>query len=258
MRSIANPRACVIVAILALAASRSALADEHDEAHIAYRTPAEIRSSVRVIALAPVFLPPGTPEWDAVAASFEALVTDRLESSHFRVLPSSLYQATWTPISQRIGGVFDPATGHADRDRLAVCREHTARELARTNAVDAVMVARVYVKPRLLVWSETLGFDWIFERGPAVVFGENVLWDGKPISRLYTQQPQRVEFDMLDVDLEHVQGQRLYHSTTGIEWRTIYRDRSYRERASAVALTDAERNSAAVQRALTPLLADGG
>jgi hypothetical protein len=104
----------------------------------------EIFNTVDVLSMTPVILSDFDRK-DEVAARYEALITERLETAGFKVIPSSEYSSIRDPMVEQLGGMFDPATGQADKEKLAAVRLHTTNELVAKFDIDG------YVRPRIMV-----------------------------------------------------------------------------------------------------------
>ncbi len=104
----------------------------------------EIFNTVHVLSMTPVLLADFDRK-DEVAARYEALITERLETAGFKVIPSSEYSSIWDPMIERSGGMFDPVTGVLDEEKMAALRLHTTNELVAKFDIDA------YVRPAIMV-----------------------------------------------------------------------------------------------------------
>ena len=104
----------------------------------------EIFNTVNVLSMTPVILLDFDRK-DELAARYEALITERLETAGFKVIPSSEYSSIWDPMIEQSGGMFDPITGDVDEEKLAAVRLHTTNELVAKFDIDA------YVRPRIMV-----------------------------------------------------------------------------------------------------------
>ena len=104
----------------------------------------EIFDTVDVLCMVPVQLQDFDRK-DEVAARYEALITERLETAGFKVISSSEFSSIRDPMIEQLGGVFDPLTGEADEEKLEAVRLHTMNELIAKFDIDA------YVSPRVVV-----------------------------------------------------------------------------------------------------------
>lgn len=118
----------------------------------------EIINTVDVLIMTPVILSDFDRKGE-VAARYEALITERLETAGFKVIPSSEYSSIWDPMIEKLGGVFDPLTGDIDKEKLEAARLHTTNELIRKFDIDC------YVRPRIIVTKASWG-------------GNTATWDG--------------------------------------------------------------------------------
>ena len=118
----------------------------------------EILNTVDVVSMTPVVLMDFDRK-DEVAARYEALITERLETAGFKVIPSSEYSSIWDPMIEQSGGMFDPITGGLNKEKLEAVRLHTTNELIAKFDIDA------YVSPRV----EVTKASWN---------SNNATWDG--------------------------------------------------------------------------------
>ena len=104
----------------------------------------EIFETVDVLCMTPMQLQDFDRK-DEVAARYEALITERLETAGFKVIPSSEFSSIRDPMIEQLGGVFDSITGEADEEKLEAVRLHTTNELIAKFDIDA------YVRPGVMV-----------------------------------------------------------------------------------------------------------
>lgn len=118
----------------------------------------EIFNTVDVLCMVPINLMDFERK-DEVAARYEALITERLETAGFKVISSSEFSSVRDPMIEQLGGVFDPLTGEADEEKLEAVRLHTMNELIAKFDIDA------YVSPRVVATQASWG-------------GNSATWDG--------------------------------------------------------------------------------
>ena len=99
----------------------------------------EIKSSISVLAMKPIRLAEFSRK-DEVAARYEMLITEQLESAGFTVIP-------------------DPVTGESDPDKVKAVHEHTLNELRAKFSVNG------FVAPRI----DVAKASW---------YGNSATWDG--------------------------------------------------------------------------------
>ena len=104
----------------------------------------EIFDRVDVVSMTPIELQDFDRK-DEVAARYEALITERLETAGFTVIPSSEFSSIRDPMIEQLGGVFDPITGQEDKEKLKTVQSHITNELITKFDIDA------YISPRIEV-----------------------------------------------------------------------------------------------------------
>jgi len=104
----------------------------------------EIINTVDVLCMVPIKLMDFDRK-DEVAARYEALITEQLETAGYKVIPASEFSSIRDPMIEQLGGVFDSITGEADEEKLEAVRLHTMNELIAKFDIDA------YVSPRVVV-----------------------------------------------------------------------------------------------------------
>lgn len=105
-----------------------------------FKVPQEqIKSKVKVVALAPINFPGDMEDTEPLKAKFEFLIEAKLRQAGFMVVPSREYDAVWKQTIEKLGGVFDPLTGKRDEAKFKTVREHTLRELATRTKADALL-----------------------------------------------------------------------------------------------------------------------
>ena len=102
----------------------------------------EIYEMVDTLAMMPLKCPDFDRK-EEVSARYEALITERLETAGFKVIPSSEFSSIQDPMIEQMGGMFDPITGEADEEKLEAVRLHTMNELIAKFDIDAYIVPRI-------------------------------------------------------------------------------------------------------------------
>jgi hypothetical protein len=118
----------------------------------------EIYERVDTLAMMPL-QGPDFDRKEEVSARYEALITERLETAGFKVIPSSEFSSIQDPMIEQMGGMFDSITGEADEEKLEAVRLHTMNELIAKFDIDA------YVAPKIVL----VGANWM---------GNAAGWDG--------------------------------------------------------------------------------
>jgi len=212
---------------------------------------AVFESRVATIALAPVDLPPSTPEREAVQRQIEEALTQRLQAKGYEVIPPGEFEQTWRAASRQIGGIYDPVTGKSDEKKHDAVLELTGRELGRRFSADAV--ARTFVRSGAVIpWAEG-GFG---EPARYVAVGEPLVWRGKPIDGLLANLPQLVVAAYLNLRIDDLTGAEMYGIRFPLEWTRVYVGRGYEDAKRPTALSSAPLAKAA--DAVTELLPPRG
>ncbi len=240
--------AAALVLWLALAQAATAAGEKYDP----YKVPREhVRASVHTIALEPVRLPPSIENGAALRARIESLLTAKLRSGGFTVVPAAEYEQVWRQMSRRLGGVFDALTGVADQAKYDLAREHTARELADRLEIDALLVTMVSVS------ALPAGIRSSMFEAKYYAAGQMLVFRGEPIRGAPVNLPQKVLGTYLNVRLDNLDGVDLYSVRAPIEWVEIYAGRDHDGRPPSEWLTDPSRVSETVDLTLDDLVAPG-
>ena len=215
-----------------------------DEAYDPYRIPrAQFHEQVKRVALRPLRLPDGTPDAERVRSEFERLIAAELERRGYAVVPSSAFRETWLRFATDLGGVFDPVTGRPDPQREELAWQHTARELERSQNVDAVLAAEIAFD----VMPAGIGF-WYWEAAE-----QPLRWRGHNLLSAPNQQPQRVEGAYLGALIFDPARVPLYDIRFPLAWSRVYLAGGYEERPTRELYADHENNQETVQRLLESL-----
>lgn len=210
-----------------------------------YRIPREqFREQVSRVALRPLELPDGTANAERVRAEFERLITEALQRRGYGVVPSRVYADTWLRFATDLGGIFDPVTGRPDDKKYELAWQHTARELERSQDVDAVLSARIAFD----VMPAGIGF-WYWEAA-----GQPLRWRGQAVLSAPNQQPQRVEGPYLTLLIHDRAGVLLYDIRVPLAWARVYMAGGYEEVPPGELYADHERNQETLEKLLAPLV----
>lgn len=104
----------------------------------------EIYERVDTLAMMPLKCPDFDRK-EEVSARYEALITERLETAGFKVIPSSEVSSIRDPMIEQMGGMFDSITGEADEEKLEAVRLHTMNELIAKFDIDAYIVPMIVI-----------------------------------------------------------------------------------------------------------------
>src|ERR1041384_3450117 len=108
-------RTLVAYLLLAYGLSACAATKAYDPFKIAH---ADIRGRVKVVALVPIELSTDAEDPAAVKAKFEWLIRSKLEEGGFKVIPSDEFASIWKKTVEKLGPVYDPATGRRDEKKF--------------------------------------------------------------------------------------------------------------------------------------------
>lgn len=111
---------------------------------------AEVRSRVRTIAIAPIVASANFVDTAAARARLEPIVSEQLRAGGFAVVSSEEMEALWRRAAGDLGGIYDPITGEANKERFQAVRSAVYRELASQHKVDAVLYVGVSPVPLAL------------------------------------------------------------------------------------------------------------
>jgi hypothetical protein len=191
-----------------------------------------------------VRLPDGTADPDRVRSEFEGLIAAQLQRRGYAVVASPAFRDTWLRFTKDLGGVFDPVTGRADSEKYELAWQHTARELERTQDVDALLTAEVAFD----AMPAELGF-WSWQAA-----GQPIRWRGQTLPSAPNQQPQRVEGPYLTVRIHDRAHVPLYEVRMPLTWARVYLGGGYEEVPARELYTDPARNQKVVEQLLSGLV----
>jgi hypothetical protein len=211
---------CCLALLTTLALPCSARAAEYDP----FQVPkAEVRASVKTIAIEPLFVAPGVPATPELRRSIEAMVQESVTRAGFGVVPPAEVDKVRRSVASRLGGVYDPITGQGEVRKIRTCDELIAAELARLHGADAVLTPLLgyqAVQPEL---DGVLGFFL-----PVSALGERLIWRGKEMTISDPKEyPQKIEAPSITVRIHDLSLADLYFIRSPIEWTKIYASRTW-------------------------------
>jgi hypothetical protein len=103
----------------------------------------EIQKHVKVVAVAPLSINEELPNAKPAHEEFAALLIAELNSIGFQTISPSEYEQTFNRLRDEAGGLFDPMTGKADKEKYQKIRELFRQELATNFHVDAIIYPEV-------------------------------------------------------------------------------------------------------------------
>jgi hypothetical protein len=101
----------------------------------------DIQAKVKTIALAPIQIAPEVENPAAVKRKFESLITAKLQAGGYKVIASEEYNKSWNQAVEKLGAVFDPATGKRDEKKFDAALEYTVRDVRQKTKADALLVS---------------------------------------------------------------------------------------------------------------------
>jgi hypothetical protein len=212
----------------------------------------QFEHSIKTIALAPITLPEGLHDPDAVRAAFESLIESKLREGGLVIVPPERVGEIWDREMDAVGGLYDPATGQRDEAKYQTVRRNTLSELRETCKADAVMW--VFIQVVEAEWSGTTArwdgtTDSVKSRGrqmkeslPFAMMGVSVSYSGS------------VGALSLIVTVEDCQSTVLYNNRGGIQVIARFLNGDPIPVPASEILTNKERNAASVDIALNPLI----
>jgi hypothetical protein len=206
---------------------------------------ADIQSKVKTIALASIEIAPEVENTAAVKRKFESLITAKLQAGGFKVIASDEYVGSWNRAVEKLGAVYDPASGKRDEKKFNAALEYTVREVRAKTKADALLYSAL-VKVRadfysnLAEWHGTTDYVrpegvWATFSGPQAegTIGALSLW----------------------VDLIDLEGAELYVNFGGIQVTSkLYPAMKFVEVPYQEFFAEEAKNVRAVNIALNPLL----
>ena len=104
---------------------------------------AELIAAIKSIGVMPVEVDDAVPNQDEVASRLEEDITTHLQRGGFTVVPPSAMRAIRERAQTTLGGVYDPMTGAAIRDRVQALQEFSQHEYRMLHPVDAILRANL-------------------------------------------------------------------------------------------------------------------
>jgi hypothetical protein len=203
-------------------------------------------AKTKIIVLAPLSLPVKVLDEGQVRSNYESLIETRLRNFGYTVVPSSEFSVLWKQMSEKTGGLFDPITGKRDPGKLAMVKEYTCRELAARYNADAILFPVIQVF-RINFNSNTVSWHGASEglTPSGTAFFEFFLGMGRSgavpaLSLIVSLQ----DMNMIE-RYSNVAGIQLLNKVTGNRLTGI---------PITDILTEKDRNDAAVDMALKPML----
>ncbi len=212
--------------------------------------PAELLATLRTIGVVPSVVPNDVPDAEQVAQRLDSEVVSWLTSAGYQVVPPAEMRAIRARASAAMGGVYDPLTGRAVKEKLAALDEFTNVEFTVKHRVDALLrIAVVTRRARFL--GGVAGWDGVHESSTGQTGVSGLMVGLGSAGKLPALS--------LAVQLTEVQGNALYASLGGLQLLG-YVDRSGRNGAFGqrsvdpkFIMDDPVRDERALALALDPL-----
>ena len=212
-----------------------------------FRVPREsFHDSLRTVALAPVELPSPIENSDALRARYAQLLQARLEEGGLKVIGPAEVGPVMVAQAAKIGGLYDPVTGHLDESKRKAFLEACGAELRARHGVDGLIRADVRVV-EASVSQDHARWDGMSEGAAAGSF-----WN------LFVTHSGTLPALSLVVRLFRPGGELLYANGGGIQLLAhIGGGGDFVPVPTSELLADPERVRGSVSRALDPLLGSG-
>ena len=207
----------------------------------------EFYRQVKTLALAPIAMPRGMENPEPVRAKFESLIAAKLQEAGFSTAQSQQFADIWQRIADQVGGLFDPRTGQLDEAKFKTVREQTLREISATFKADAIVQARI--QP-VTVPFRTYPF---VSSSKATWHGTSQLVEGGNYGSSGSGPALSLVITIVD---SH--GVVLYTNAGGIQLLFTLNQRQFASVPRHELFADDERNAAAVNSALGPLIKQPG
>ena len=199
-----------------------------------------IPGQIKTIALAPVGVPPDLGHPEPVMAKFESLLEAKLREGGFSIVPSREFVEIWKRMAEQVGGYFDPVTGKREEAKFRAVQEHALRELSATFKADALVQARI--QPVTVPFRAT----------EATWHGTSQLVEGG------WQRFGTIGALSLVITIVDSHGVVMYTNAGGIQLLAEFKGNQLVLVPRHELFTDEERNAAAVNIALGPLVKQSG
>jgi hypothetical protein len=205
----------------------------------------QFHGKIKTIVLAPVTVPENFENAEEVKSKFESLIDAKLRQQGFIVIPSSEVMAIWKRIAEQMGGYFDPTTGKPDEEKKKIVISQTFREAHAKFKADAVLHPGIRIITAPFI-QNTARWDGASEE---LRTGSQFL-----NAFLYPQRDGSISALSLHVTIEDQGETELYCNQGGIQVLSKMSGFEFVSVPKQELLTNNERNAAAVNIALDPLV----
>jgi hypothetical protein len=205
----------------------------------------DIQAKVKSIALAPIQIGADVENPAVVKAQLERLLAAKLQAGGFRVIASGEYAKSWNQAVEKLGAVYDPASGKRDDKQFNAALEYAARDVRVKTKADALLFSAIVTVnadfySNMAEWHGTTDYVrpegvWATFSGPQArgTIGALSLW----------------------VDLIDFEGMEMYANFGGVQVTSkLYPGVRFVDVPRQELLANEARNTRAVDAALNPLL----
>jgi hypothetical protein len=236
-----------IGALCAFAFVQSSLGADKDAR---FKVPREtIVEKVKTIAIMPARVADGVPDAEGVALRYEAQIASRVEGAGFTVIPASAMREIRERLKKTLGGLYDPMTGEANKDKVKAFYEYARNEFASGYKPDATLRIGI-LERRASITGHLAQWDGVSENTSGRSGLASFLFD--------TDAEGSSPALSLVITLEDTKGDMMYAAfgglqvlsymrSTGLYPKPVHVDRKY-------IMTDPARDARALALALGPLI----
>jgi hypothetical protein len=141
MRISGRVAACIVIPLALTVTSTVAAGAAADARFVIPRE--QIIGMVKKVGVMPVSVPAFVPDADAVSARLESEVLARVTAGGFEIVPPQAMRDIRDRARVALGGLYDPVTGAASKEKVDAFQEFTTSEYRLNHPVDATLRVRV-------------------------------------------------------------------------------------------------------------------
>lgn len=188
---------------------------------------------VKTVGVLPVTIGADAEEIPEKQKQLEQFLIEDLKIAGFQVVPSNAFQTIYDSLKEKMGALYDPYTGEADKEKKKALFEHTQQEYLRIHKVDAF----VYSGVRVVKANWNGNFTrWHGAEEPTT--GKKGFWANMNASNQYGSIPALSFW----IHIEDVQGKACYSHIGGIQLYSRLINGDFAEVPKKELLSDAEKN----------------
>jgi hypothetical protein len=208
-------------------------------------SPEQVRSRVKVVALAPMAFPRELEDPVPATKKFLGMMEVEMRGAGLTVIGAGEVQVIWDSLAGQMDGFYDPKTGARDEEKLKSVRMHLYRELKGKFNIDALLFSH------LAAVGAKLDHDQAKWDGTSEGAGRKTFWK----ALLGVSHSGTIPALSLHVILSDTDDTDLYVNMGGIQvLAKIGPGGNFDPVPRAQLFSDEERNTKAVHLALDPLL----